>query len=183
MSEHRMQDYLPDSTAGSRAAARMIRRLAVPIAVLWVAIAALTNVFAPQLEVVGAAHAVAQSSPESPSLKAMEHIGKVFGEFDSDSNAMIVLEGDRPLGADAHQFYDILVKKLSQDAKHVEHIQDFWGDPLTAAGSQSKDGKSALVQLYLRGNQVSVGRAHDSLVDYLEYLEALAAVRAEMGSL
>ena len=147
-----MQDYLPDSTPGSRAA-RIIRRLAVPIAVLWVAIAALTNVFAPQLEVVGAAHAVAQSSPDSPSLKAMEHIGKVFGEFDSDSNAMIVLEGDRPLGADAHQFYDILVKKLSQDAKHVEHIQDFWGDPLTAAGSQSKDGKAALVQLYLRGNQ------------------------------
>jgi putative drug exporter of the RND superfamily len=152
MSEHRMQDYLPDSTAGSRAA-RMIRRLAVPIAVLWVAIAALTNVFAPQLEVVGAAHAVAQSSPESPSLKAMEHIGKVFGEFDSDSNAMIVLEGDRPLGVDAHRFYDILVNKLSQDTKHVEHIQDFWGDPLTAAGSQSKDGKAALVQLYLRGNQ------------------------------
>ena len=39
MSEHRMQDYLPDSTPGSRAA-RVIRRLAVPIAVLWVAIAA-----------------------------------------------------------------------------------------------------------------------------------------------
>ena len=34
--------------------ARIIRRLAVPIVLLWVAIAALTNVFAPQLEVVGA---------------------------------------------------------------------------------------------------------------------------------
>ena len=43
----------------------------------------------------------------------MKHIGQVFGEFDSDSNAMIVLEGDQPLGADAHQFYDTLVKKLS----------------------------------------------------------------------
>jgi hypothetical protein len=39
MSEHRMQDDLPDSVPGSRAA-RMIRRLAVPVAVLWVAIAA-----------------------------------------------------------------------------------------------------------------------------------------------
>ncbi|AMO63918.1 Transport protein [Mycolicibacterium phlei] len=37
--------------------------------------------------------------------------------------------------------------------RHVEHIQDFWGDPLTAGGSQSKDGKAALVQLYLSGNQ------------------------------
>ena len=40
-----------------------------------------------------------------------------------------------------------------QDTKHVEHVQDFWGDPLTAAGSQSKDGKAAYVQLYLAGNQ------------------------------
>ena len=35
----------------------------------------------------------------------------------------------------------------------MEHIQDFWGDPLTAAGSQSNDGKAALVQVYLAGNQ------------------------------
>ena len=35
----------------------------------------------------------------------------------------------------------------------MEHIQDFWGDPLTAAGSQSADGKAALVQVYLAGNQ------------------------------
>ncbi|WP_445168737.1 MMPL/RND family transporter [Mycolicibacterium sp. Dal123E01] len=152
MSEHRVDDHVLESAQGSRAA-RTIRRLAVPIAILWVAIAASTNVLTPQLEVVGAVHTVAQSSPDSPSLKAMKHIGAVFGEFDSDSNAMIVLEGDQPLGADAHQFYDILVKKLTQDTTHVEHIQDFWGDPLTAAGSQSKDGKSALVQLYLRGNQ------------------------------
>ncbi|MDT5340025.1 MAG: putative drug exporter of the superfamily [Mycobacterium sp.] len=148
MSDHRVEEPVEHSKV-----ARNIRRFAVPIAIIWVAIAALTNVFAPQLEVVGAAHSVAQSSPDSPSLKAMMHIGQVFGEFDSDSNAMIVLEGDQPLGADAHQYYDTLVKKLSQDTKHVEHIQDFWGDPLTAAGSQSKDGKAALVQLYLRGNQ------------------------------
>ncbi len=77
----------------------------------------------------------------------------MFQEFDSDSAAMIVLEGDQPLGADAHHYYDGLVKKLAQDTKHVEHIQDFWGDPLTAAGSQSNDGKAALVQVYLAGNQ------------------------------
>jgi RND superfamily putative drug exporter len=35
----------------------------------------------------------------------------------------------------------------------VQHIQDFWGDPLTAAGSQSTDGKAAYVQVYLAGNQ------------------------------
>ena len=35
----------------------------------------------------------------------------------------------------------------------MQHIQDFWGDPLTAAGSQSTDGKAAYVQVYLAGNQ------------------------------
>ncbi len=52
---------------------------------------------------------------------------RCFNEFDSDSAAMIVLEGDQPLGADAHHYYDGLIQKLSQDTKHVEHIQDFWG--------------------------------------------------------
>ena len=148
MSEHRVEDPVRHSRV-----ARNIRRFAIPIAIFWVAVAALTSVLVPTLEIVGARHTVAQSSPDSPSLKAMKHIGAVFGEFDSDSNAMIVLEGDQPLGADAHQFYATLVKKLSADTTHVEHVQDFWGDPLTAAGSQSKDGKAALVQLYLRGNQ------------------------------
>ncbi len=32
-------------------------------------------------------------------------------------------------------------------------MQDFWGDPLTAAGSQSPDGKAAYVQVFLAGNQ------------------------------
>ena len=82
-----------------------------------------------------------------------KRIGKVFNEFDSDSSAMIVLEGDQPLGADAHHYYDGLIRKLEKDTKHVQHIQNFWGDPLTAAGSQSSDGKAALVQLYLAGNQ------------------------------
>jgi putative drug exporter of the RND superfamily len=152
MSEHRVDDPAQGSVQGSRIA-RWIRRLSVPIVLLWIAIAALTNVGAPPLEVVGAAHSVGQSSPDAPSLQAMMHIGHVFGEFDSDSSAMVVLEGEQPLGADAHQFYDTLVQKMSRDGQHVEHIQDFWGDPLTAGAAQSKDGKGAYVQVYLRGNQ------------------------------
>ena len=86
-------------------------------------------------------------------MQATQRVGKVFNEFDSDSNVMIVLEGSQPLGDDAHHFYDQLVKKLEADTTHVEHVQDFWGDPLTAAGSQSSDGKAAYVQVYLKGNQ------------------------------
>jgi putative drug exporter of the RND superfamily len=133
--------------------ARTIRWLSVPIVLFWLAVAAITNVLVPQLEDVGKQHNVGLASPDAPSLKAIKHIGKVFHEFDSDSAAMVVLEGDKPLGADAHQFYDTIVKRLSQDTKHVEHIDDFWGDPLTAAGSQSNDGKAAYVQVFLAGNQ------------------------------
>jgi RND superfamily putative drug exporter len=83
----------------------------------------------------------------------MKRIGHVFSEFDSDSAVMVVLEGRAPLDGPAHRFYDELIRKLSQDHQHVEHVQDFWGDPLTAAGSQSPDGKAAYVQVFLAGRQ------------------------------
>ena len=34
----------------------------------------------------------------------------------------------------------------------MEHVQDFWGDPLTAGAAQSDDGKAAYVQVNLKGN-------------------------------
>src|SRR6201991_4070402 len=94
--------------------AHVIRWLAVPIVLGWIALTARA----------------------APSFIAIKRVEPPFEEFDSDANAMIVLEGDKPLGADAHQYYDGLVHKLAQDTRHVEHIQDFWGDPLTAAGAQ-----------------------------------------------
>ena len=130
-----------------------LRRYSVLVALFWLALAVVTNVFVPQLETVAEAHNVSLSPQDAPSLQASKHIGQKFEEFDSDSSAMIVLEGDQPLGADAHRYYDGLVDELSKDTEHVQHIQNFWGDPLTAAGSQSPDGKAALVQLYLAGNQ------------------------------
>ena len=80
-------------------------------------------------------------------------IGELFKESNTDSVAMIVLEGEQPLGDDAHHYYDNLIRQLNADTRHVQHIQDFWGDPLTASGAQSADGKAAYVQLSLAGNQ------------------------------
>ena len=90
---------------------------------------------------------------DAPSVQAMTHMGKVFKESDSDSSAMIVLEGQQPLGDDAHQYYAELVRELRSDPKHVEHVQDLWGDRLTASSVQSPDGKATYVQLNLAGNQ------------------------------
>jgi putative drug exporter of the RND superfamily len=130
-----------------------IRLGSVPILLFWLALTVLVNVAAPQLEVVGQNHSVSLAPKDAPSMQAMQRVGRTFQEFDSNSSVMVVLEGDQPLGNDAHHYYDGLVKKLEQDTRHVEHVQDFWGDPLTAAGSQSADGKAAYVQLYLAGNQ------------------------------
>jgi RND superfamily putative drug exporter len=135
--------------------AHTIRWLSVPILLFWLATAAITNSTVPQLEEVGRTHNVAASPPDAPSLLAMKRIGKVFHEFDTDSLAMIVLEGNKSLGDDAHRFYDTLIHRLSQDTKHVQHIQDLWGDPLTSSASQSTDGKAAYVQVYLAGDQGS----------------------------
>ncbi|WP_420109633.1 RND family transporter [Mycolicibacter arupensis] len=129
-----------------------IRRLAVPIILAWVALTVLVNVIVPQLDEVGKMRAVSMAPRDAPSMIAMMRIGKVFDEFKSDSSGMVVIEGDQPLGDDAHKYYDQLVAKMEADPAHIEHVQDFWSDPLTAAGSQSPDGKAAYVQVYLAGN-------------------------------
>ncbi len=134
---------------------RTIRVLALPIILGWIAIMVVLNaVVPPQLEEVGKLRSVSMSPDNAPSMIAMKRVGKVFDEFKSNSSAMVVLESDHQLDDAAHKFYDEMIKKLEADTKHVEHIQDFWGgDPLTAAGAQSADGKATYVQVYLAGNQ------------------------------
>ncbi|NIH96347.1 RND superfamily putative drug exporter [Mycolicibacterium fluoranthenivorans] len=132
---------------------RTIRVLALPIILGWIAIMVVLNAVVPQLEEVGKLRSVSMSPDNAPSMIAMKRVGKVFDEFKSNSSAMVVLESDHQLDDAAHKFYDEMIKKLEADTKHVEHIQDFWGDPLTAAGAQSADGKATYVQVYLAGNQ------------------------------
>ncbi|MGV0598475.1 RND family transporter, partial [Mycolicibacterium pulveris] len=132
--------------------ATWIRRLAVPIIIAWILLIAVLNATVPQLEVVGQMRSVSMSPSEAPSVIAMKRIGTVFEEFQSDSSAMIVIEGQEPLGDEARAYYNELIDKLRADTGHVEHIQDFWGDPLTEAAALSADGKAVYVQVYLAGN-------------------------------
>ena len=132
---------------------RVIRALALPILLVWIAVIVILNTVVPQLEEVGQQRAVSMSPDEAPSLVSMKQVGEAFREGDSDSSAMIVFEGDKPLGDEAHAWYDQLVAKLRADQTHVQSVQDFWSDPLTAAGSTSNDGKAAYVQVKLAGNQ------------------------------
>jgi putative drug exporter of the RND superfamily len=132
--------------------ARTISRFSVPIILAWLAITVIVSIGVPSLEQVEKKHSLSLSANDAPSFKAMKRMGEDFRESNSDSTAVIILEGQQRLGADAHKYYDRLIRQLQADPEHVRHIQNFWGDPLTAAAAQSADGKAANVQLDLAGN-------------------------------
>lgn len=131
----------------------MVRIFSLPIIVFWVLVVVALGALVPSLDEVAATRSVPLSPTSAPSYQAMLNIGKVFQQYDSDSTAMVVLESDEPVGEAAHKYYDEIVAKLKDDHEHVQNVQDFWSDPMTAAGSQSVDGKSAYVQIFLNGDQ------------------------------
>ncbi|MDG4666961.1 MMPL family transporter [Mycobacterium sp. 236(2023)] len=159
---------------------RMIRLFALPIVVVWIAVIVCLNVFVPQLEAVGEAQAVSMSPNDAPSMISMKKVGELFEEGDSDSSVMIVFEGEQPLGDEAHAWYDELVDRLEADTAHVQSVQDFWSDPLTASGSQSNDGKAAYVQVKLAGNQgeALANESVKSVQGIVNSLEAPPGVKA-----
>jgi putative drug exporter of the RND superfamily len=155
--DHRMSD-----DAKPPFFARTIHRSSVLIVLAWLAITIAVSVAVPSLEQVEKQRQVSVAPKDAPSIEAMKRIGEDFKESDSDSVAMIVLEGQQLLGDDAHRYYDNLVHQLEKDPSHVRHVQNFWGDPFTAGGAQSADGKAAYVQLSLAGNQSST-QANESV--------------------
>ena len=136
-----------------RGLALWIRRLALPIIIGWIVVIGFLNVSVPQLETVGEMRSVSMSPSNAPSVIATKRVGTVFDEFSSDSSIMIVLESDKQLDETDRDFYNDMIDRLEADPEYVQHVQDFWGDPLTASGAQSGDGKATYVQVYTAGNQ------------------------------
>ncbi|HEU4360236.1 MAG TPA: MMPL family transporter [Mycobacterium sp.] len=143
----------PDKPGRRPVFPHLVRLFAVPIILGWVVLTVIVNVAVPQLEVVGEAHSAPMAPMDAPSMKAMLRLGHNFQEFDSNSTVMIVLEGQDKLGDAAHRYYDDIIGQLRQDHEHIQHIQDFWSDRLTAAGVQSADAKAAYVMINIAGNQ------------------------------
>ncbi|MFC3776524.1 RND family transporter [Mycolicibacterium holsaticum] len=160
--------------------ARTIYRFSVPIIIGWLILVAIATFLIPSLEQVGRDSSVSVIPKDAPSFRAMQRMGEVFQESDSDSMAMIIIEGDRPLGADAHLYYDELIRQLRDDPRHVQHVQDYWGDPLTAAGVESSDSMGAYVQLNLAGNQGEAlsNESVEAIRDIVERTPAPPGVRA-----
>lgn len=159
---------------------RLVRRLAWPLIIFWLLLTVGLNVLVPPIESVARDHALTMSPQDAPSMIAAKHIGKTFDEFDSDSMVMLVIEGQTELGPDAHRYYDTLVEKLSADHEHVQHIADLWGDPITAAGVQSTDGKAAYAQINTAGDQGSTqgNQSIDAVRHIVASVPAPAGVQA-----
>ncbi|MEV3903894.1 RND family transporter [Mycobacterium sp. NPDC050551] len=141
---------------------RTIRRFSPIIIVAWIAVIIYTTLASvgwewrsaiPALEKVAEENSVSLMPADAPSAQGMRRMGQAFEESDSDSSAMLVLEGQEPLGEAARQYYAGLIQQLRDDPEHVTHVQDLWGDRLTSSSVQSPDGKATYVQLNLAGNQ------------------------------
>ena len=138
---------------GTRGSRGYIRVLAVPILLGWMLLTVVTNVAVPSLEKVGEDRTVG--------LSCQGRAGLHLDEADRCQLPGVRLRqhrDDRAGGGPAARrrgapLLRQLVNKLEADTAHVQHVADFWGDPLTASGAQSADGKAAYVQLYLHGNQ------------------------------
>jgi RND superfamily putative drug exporter len=146
MSNHQLRDSAP-------LVARTIHRFSVPVILGWLAVIVILGMAVPSLEKVEKEHSVSLNPTDAPSYKAAIRAGEDFNQPDrGGSVAIILLEGQQPLGDDAHAFYNRLIRQLQDDPKHVMHIQNFWGDELTRGAAQSADAKAAYVQLSLAGN-------------------------------
>lgn len=160
--------------------ARTIRRFSVLVILAWVAIIVGLTLGVPTLEQVEQQHSVSINPTDAPSFQAAERMSEVFEAPDSGGSVMIVLEGQQPLGEDAHDYYDQLVRDLRADQKHVLDVEDFWGDPLTRGAAQSSDGKAAYVQISLVGSQggVSANESVAAVRDIVDRSQAPPGVTA-----
>ncbi|MBN7443370.1 RND family transporter [Mycobacteroides abscessus subsp. abscessus] len=135
--------------------AKMIRKYSILVVLAWVAFTVVINVVVPQLEPVTDANQGPLVPLDAPSSKALIHIGESFQESDSNSLAMVILEGDHKLNDADHKFYDVLASKLENDKKHVQYVMNLWGQGTTAAGVQSSDGQAAYTLVRVAGDQGS----------------------------
>lgn len=142
--------------------AKTIRLLSIPIILVWLVLAGAAAILVPTLESVSQANAPMLVPSDAPSTQGMAHIGEIMGETASTTIAMVVLEGQHPLGQAEHRYYDTLVQALEQDKAQIAYVMDLWGKPVTAAGNQSADGKAAYVLVRLAGN-IGEAKANESV--------------------
>ncbi|MEZ0053460.1 RND superfamily putative drug exporter [Mycobacterium sp. MAA66] len=143
--------------------AKLLRVLAVPILLIWLAIAVVTNVFVPSLDDITAANAGPLVARDAPSAQAAIRMGNDFKESDFTSVAVLLLETHgRKLDEGDHRYYNEVVHRLLEDTQHVASVQDLWGKPVTMSGSQSADAQATTLTIRPTGDLGS-SKANESI--------------------
>src|ERR1700733_13416675 len=133
--------------------AKLLRVLAIPIIVFWVLVGVATNVLVPSLDATTSANAGPLVGRDAPSSQAAILTGNEFKESNYTSVAVVLLQTKgRKLGDEDHRYYDELVRRLLQDTKHVQSVQDLWGKPVTMSGSQSADAEATTLTVRPTGD-------------------------------
>ena len=107
-------------------AARTTYRLAVPIILAWLAVVVALGTGLPPLEQIASEHAVSLNATDAPSFKAALRVSESFKQTGAGNPVIMLLEGEQPLGDDAHEYYNRLIENLRKDSAHVDHIQIRW---------------------------------------------------------
>src|SRR6201996_7626529 len=161
MSEHRLDE--PQVKVKRPFLPRMVRRFAIPLIFFWAFSAVTMTAFTPKVEDVAEELAGPMVPHYAPSQRALLHIGEKFHESNSTNLTMVVFEAqNRKLSDQDHTYYDDLMKRFEHDTTHVQYVMDLWGQPFTAAGAQSVDGKCTYVLLRLAGD-IGQMEANDSV--------------------
>ncbi|MGV0627816.1 MMPL/RND family transporter, partial [Mycolicibacter minnesotensis] len=132
--------------------AKLLHSWALPIIGLWLGAAGVLNLAVPQLETVIKEHAKSFLPDDAASVQAIVKLGERFGGTGTNNFVYVLLEGEDPLGADAHHYYATLLDRINADTTHVNSALDLWSDPQFAPANESADGKAAYVLLNLSGN-------------------------------
>ncbi|MFW0788428.1 RND family transporter [Gordonia sp. CPCC 205333] len=143
---------LRDRSAGRPRLARFLYACSLPVIGLWLLIAGGMNLVVPQLESTVTSHAQSFLPDEASSVQALVKMGKYFGGGGSNNFVYVLLEGDKPLGSEAHAYYKQLLGTLTADTTHVHSAMDLWSNPDLASAAQSHDGNVAYVLVNLAGN-------------------------------
>jgi putative drug exporter of the RND superfamily len=153
--------------------AKLLRVLAIPIIVFWVLVGVATNVLVPSLDATTSANAGPLVGRDAPSSQAAILTGNEFKESNYTSVAVVLLQTDgRKLGDEDHRYYNELVRRLLQDTKHVQSVQDLWGKPVTMSGSQSADAEATTLTVRPTGDLGSA-TANDSIDAIRKIVEKL----------
>lgn len=137
---------------GRPLAARLLYAFSLPVIIGWLLLAAGLNVAIPQLESVITRNAQSFLPDDASSVQAVAKMGRYFGQDGTNNFNYVLVEGDAPLGDDAHRYVTDLVARIDADERHVVSTLDLWSDPDFAPANESADGKSAFVLVNLAGN-------------------------------